>query len=79
MRRITKEHKLYVEEKAPAFVKEVARLKQSPASKHEQPLRTTLADFRGDVTLLYACLWYAATEGVDVLIYPRESAGSRRN
>lgn len=80
MQPISPEHRAYVEDKAPDFARAVATLRQplagSPARKHRDPRRPApaihadLEEFDGDAFLLYACLWYAQTEGVALTFTP---------
>ncbi|MCW3053463.1 MAG: hypothetical protein JWN14_2633 [Chthonomonadales bacterium] len=67
MHDISPETLRFIEENAPDFVlavqhaKEVADQKQKPAK-----LKVVLETFEDDPFLLYACLWLALSEGVEI-------------
>lgn len=52
-------------ERAPRFVRAVDAARQRGGDA-----KTRLRSFRGDPFLLYAALWYAADEGVAVIVAP---------
>jgi hypothetical protein len=63
MQKIPADHRSVVEKRFPRFVKAV----KSARSTHGLPVYTSLSDFvPEDMTSVYACLWYAHSEGVDV-------------
>lgn len=87
MEPISPEHRAYVEHNAPDFARAVATLKQILAlgqslPPRRRPYRTApavqaeLENFAGDMALLYACLWYARTEGVAVTFAPGDGRSS---
>ena len=53
-------------EDAPDFAAQVDRLAAMPHNKsHTKIIRMSLETFYDNPILLYACLWYAATKGVN--------------
>jgi len=70
MNRITREQKQYVQDKAPWFVELLQAVELQPDVAADSMISVRLAQFRGDITLLYACLWYASSSGVAVRFVP---------
>lgn len=62
---ISDEYRQFVLDHAPRFADAVAL-----ARKRDGTAVTTLRTFRNNPFLLYAALWYAATEGVAVTFTP---------
>lgn len=68
MQRISSEALKLVQEKTPHFVEEVQQGKASvQGTRKTARLVVRLDRFEDDPFQLYACLWYASSEGVDVL------------
>lgn len=68
-----------VQEGAPDFAEAVAAALEAGHERHHRvPVRLTLAAFRDDPMCLYACLWYASSQGVEVRFLPdrRDSQAS---
>lgn len=71
MKPIAPIHRRLVEEKAPRFARAVQMARLLP-SEQRVPVMTSLDDFPDqDMALVYACLWYARTEGIAVRFEPR--------
>lgn len=73
MKRIPARYRKYVEENAPAFAEAVRAIRDKNgrlAHPHSAIMETNLEAFNEDVVLLYACLWYAASEHVPMIFRP---------
>ena len=62
---ISPEYRQFVQDHAPRFAEAVDRVRRNDGTAV-----TTLRAFRNNPFLLYAALWYAATEGVGVTFNP---------
>ena len=67
-----------VQEKMPHFLEEVQQVKATARGTRKQArLVMNLDSFEDDPFQLYACLWYACSEGVEVRLCPRPRASNR--
>lgn len=74
MQKMPRKMREYVEEKAPRFVADVERARsrreeaEGVAGDMASPIvEAELPHFRGDMALVYGCLWYARDHGVTVM------------
>ena len=68
MKPISPEARKLVQDKTPHFLTEVQQAKQeAQGTRKAARLVLSLNRFEDDPFQLYACLWYAGSEGVDVL------------
>jgi hypothetical protein len=72
MENISPEARRLVEENAPSFLAAIEHAK-TVGTRKQKPARLTLTleAFADDPFTLYACLWYAASEGVACMFVPQ--------
>ncbi len=63
-----------VQQDAPWFLDQVAQAQR----RRRKTLTLSLNKFEDNPLLLYACLWYASTEGVSVRVLPATLAQNNR-
>ena len=72
MQPITSQARKLVQEKMPHFLDEVRSVQASVRGTRKRARLTLRLDqFQDDPFQLYACLWYARSEGIDVLLSAR--------
>ena len=75
MKKITSDVLRFVQQKVPGFVERVTQAKEGQGD--QAPLTLTLSCFADDPFLLYAALWYAYGEGVEVTFQARKRPARR--
>jgi len=57
-------------EGAPQFIARIDRAGESALHRRRVRVISTLRTFNDDPMLLYACLWYACSRGVEIVLRP---------